>query len=305
MTKEQILEFFDNGANYTWTLYFFTINKHAKNPYRAYKVKMKDVNMVTNYANNLLRCVKEFQLDKINNIQEYNGANPNLTCDTLSVNNDLIKDNWNNLVRQISEPSTTELKNKIKGYVVVGQPKNDDVASFSLFKIANPIFNVNNKKSQVYKKNNEELDPFSDDLYRLYLTADFFVIGEDLYTLNYKFEEIFDMEKTLQKLKVDSVNEILSLNCFKGDEFKEYITSYSHPRTFITLNKERMDRMKDEAERKKIAEILKITINEACEFENLTNEQSLLLIKYLCYKVLKDGESGNLFEVSQAVKLEI
>ena len=305
MTKEQMLEIFDNGANYTWTLYFFTINKHAKNPYRAYKVKMKDVNMVTNYANNLLRCVKEFQLDKIDNVQEYDGANPNLTCDTLSVTNDLIKDNWNNLVRQISEPSTTELKNKIKGYVVVGQPKNDGGASFSLFKIANPIFNVNDKKSQVYKKNNEELDPFSDDLYRLYLTADFFVVGEDLYTLNYKFEDIFDMEKTLQKLKADSVNEILSLNCFKGDEFKEYITSYSHPKTFITLNKERMDRMKDEGERKKIAETLKITINEACEFENLTNEQSLLLIKYLCYKILKDGESGNLFEVSQAVKLEI
>lgn len=305
MTITEIKEIFNNGNNYTWSLYFFTINKKAKNPYKAYKVKMSDPNLITNYANNLLTCVKNIQLEGIDDIQEYNGQNPNLTCDKIETENELIKNNWNNLIEQISQPTTTEIKNKIKGYMLLGQPKNNETPSFSLFKVANPIFNVNDKKSQVYRKNNNELDPFSDDLYRLYLNVDFFVIKDTLYALNYKFEETFDIEKTLQKLKTEAVNIIIETGCFEGDEFVEYANSYSHPKTFITLDSDRLNKLKDEQQRKSIGTLLKLNMNENNRFINLTDEQSLLLIKYLCYKILKDGETGSLFEVSQATKLDI
>lgn len=305
MTLQEINNYFRIGTEYTWNLYFFTINRKANNPYKVYKIKMKDVNMITNYANNLLTCVEKYQLAKITEIENYDGQNTNLSCAKISTDNDLIKSNWTNLISNVFEPTTKEIKNKIKGYIVEGQPKDDNSKSFALFKVANPVFNVNDNKSIVFKKDNDELDPFSDDLYKLSLTVDFFVIGKDLYTFNYKFEEIFDIEKTLQKLKTDSINDILNLNCFSGEEFKEYLSSYAHPKTFITLSQERMDRMKNVYERKRIADILRIKINQNNEFENLTNEQSLRLIKYLCYKILKDGESGSLFEVSQAVKLNI
>lgn len=305
MTIDEIKDYFNNGEKFTWSLYFFTINKKGKNPYKVFKIKMGDISLITNYANNLLSCVNNYQLSKITNIEDYNGQNTNLSCDKLSTKSDLIKDNWNNLVSQVFEPSNVEIKNKIKGYMIIGQPKESNLSYFSLFKVANPVFKVGDKKSMVFKKDNDELDPFSDDLYRLNLTVDFFVIGDDLYTFNYKFEDIFDLEKTLQKLKNDAVDNILKLDCFAEDGFKEYLTSYSHPKTFITLNEERLNRMKNIDERKNIAEILHLDLNVDNKFINLTAEKSLLIIKYLCYKILKDGESGNLFEVSQAVKLEI
>lgn len=252
MTLQEINNYFNKGNEYTWNLYFFTINKRAKNPYKLHKIKMKDINMVTNYANNLLACVNKYQLANIEKIEDYDGQNTNLSCAKISTNDNLIRDNWSNLVSKFFEPTTNELKNKIKGYIIEGQPKQENLSNFSLFKVANPVFRVNDKKSVVFKKDNDELDPFSDDLYRLSLTVDFFVIGKDLYTFNYKFEEIFDIEKTLQKLKTDSINDILNLNCFSGEEFKEYLSSYTHPKTFITLSQERMDRMKNTDERKKL-----------------------------------------------------
>lgn len=305
MTIDEIKDYFNNGEKFTWALYFFTINKKGKNPYKVFKIKMRDVSLITNYANNLLSCVNNYQLSKIANIEDYNGQNTNLSCDKLSTKSDLIKDNWNNLVSQVFEPSNVEIKNKIKGYMVVGQPKESNLSYFSLFKVANPVFKVEDKKAVVFKKNNDELDPFSDDLYRLNLTVDFFVIGDDLYTFNYKFEDIFDLEKTLQKLKNDAINNILKLECFAESGFKDYLISYPHPKTFITLSEERLNRMKNIDGRKNIAEILHLELNEYNKFINLTTEKSLLIIKYLCYKILKDGESGNLFEVSQAIKLEI
>lgn len=305
MTIDEIKSYFNNGGKYTWALYFFTINKKAKNPYKVFKIKMRDVSLITNYANNLLNCVSNYQLSKITSVEDYNGQNTNLTCDRLSLKNNLIKEAWDNLASQVFEQTVFEMKNKIKGYMVVGQPKQEDIPCFSLFKVANPIFKVGDKKSVVFKKNNDELDPFTDDLYRLNLTVDFFVIADNLYTFNYKFEDIFNLEKTLQKLKCDAVNNILKLDCFEKDDFKEYLTSYSHPKTFITLSEERLNRLKNINERKNIASILHIDLNSDNKFTNLTPEKSLLLIKYLCYKILKDGESGNLFEVSQAVKLDI
>lgn len=305
MTITEIRNIFNSGNDYTWSLFFFTINKKANNPYKAYKIKMKDPNLIVNYANNLLGCVKNAQLDKIENIEDYDGDNPNLTCDKIETTNDLIKTNWNNLIEQIAQPTTTDIKNKVKGYVLLGQPKNEDVPSFSLFKMANPIFNVNDRKSQVFKKTDNELDPFTDYLYRLYLNVDFFVINNTLYALNYKFEETFDLEKTLQKLKMDTIDRIIETGCFNGEEFKDYANSYSHPKTFITLSEERLNKLKDGRQRANIGKMLKLSMNENNEFINLTNEQSLRLIKYLCYKIMKDGESGFLFEVSQAVKLDV
>ena len=139
----------------------------------------------------------------------------------------------------------------------------------------------------------------------MYLNVDFFVIKDTLYALNYKFEETFDIEKTLQKLKTEAVNIIIETGCFEGDEFVEYANSYSHPKTFITLDSDRLNKLKDEQQRKSIGTLLKLNMNENNRFINLTDEQSLLLIKYLCYKILKDGETGSLFEVSQATKLDI
>lgn len=305
MTKTELLEIFNDANNYSWSIYFFSMNKRAKIPYKANKVRIKG-EMLQNYTQNLLSCISKHQLEKIETISDYTGENPKLFCDKLSLDSEMIKTNWDNFWMKIAHPQDEKLKNKIKGYVLCGQPKSDNGHALSIFKVANPVFDMKkDKKATVFKRVDEELDAFADDLYRLYLSADFFVIDNDLYALNYKFEEIFDIESTLQNLKTNSVNQILAIPCFSDDSFKNYAEIYNHPKTFITLDNEKLDKIKDEQERIKISKRFKIELDENNKFKNLSNDQSLHLLKYLCLKIIKDGDTDGLVEVVQATKLEI
>lgn len=305
MTKNEIIEVFKDADNYTWSIYFFSMNRRANNPYKTNKIRIKS-EMLQHYMQNLFLCVTKYQLEKIETISDYTGENPKLSCDKLNLNSEIIKTNWNNFWTKIANSQDEKLKNKIKGYVLCGQPKEGNDHSLSIFKIANPVFDMNkDKRATVFKKVNEELDAFSDNLYRLYLSADFFIIDNDLYALNYKFEEIFDIDSTLQNLKTNSVNQILKIPCFSDDSFKNYAESYNHPKTFITLDNEKMEKIKDEQERIKISERFKIELDENNKFKNLSNDQSLHLLKYLCLKIIKDGDTNVLVEVAQATKLEI
>ena len=73
MSKE-VLKYICASArkdSYRWALYFFKIDKRAKQPFKANKVRFKNNTYLLQYAQNLLSATETFQIDQISEVQDY------------------------------------------------------------------------------------------------------------------------------------------------------------------------------------------------------------------------------------------
>ncbi|GAB6154756.1 hypothetical protein JCM17380_35060 [Desulfosporosinus burensis] len=286
---------------YAWNLYFFKISHRKKgNPYYVYKIKFKNVSYLPEYALVLCDAVSTYQIGPLENVQEYDGMNSKTSCDKIKVNNELLSEQWNYFFTSVSSASREEIKGKYQGYILDGQPTDETDKPITVVKIGNPLFNLENKKSVVFKHvENDELDQFSDDLCRLYLKADFLVISDTLYAFNHAFEGIFDMEKTMRRLKDNAIENIMATNAFRETEkVTSFMKSYTSPKTFLTLKQIRVDKLSTQEGRQEIANRLQLNTTGDSEIIVDTQEQANQLIKYLCYKIFQDKETDHLIEVT-------
>lgn len=293
---------------YVWMLYFLKIDRRSKQqPYKAYKVRFKNDNYLPTYATNLLYAINKYQIDSVSEVQEYDGENTKVTCDKLSLNNPLISAQWNNLVQCVIASSDHKIEGKLNGYILVGKPINQELKSVTFVKVANPITKLTNKRSVIFSTTaDDELDLITDDVCRLYLTVDFVIIDETMYTFNHTFETLFDIQKTMAKVKIASIEDIMGTEAISNaNDFKTYALKYKSARTFITLKEERVNRIKDRRSRRKVAEILNLQLDENGEFIINTSDEASLLIRYLCYKVFQDLETRDVLEASTITKLNI
>lgn len=311
MSKENLQAVFDSLKNdgYSWSLYFFRVDRRSENPFEVSKVRFKNTTYLSNYAQNLLSTVRKFQVDSIACVQEYDGENTKVSCDKLEITNEILSSSWNHLCEATAQSCESNLKGKIMGYLLCGQAISADAKTknVTLAKIANPLIELTNKRHVTFSATaNDELDIISDDLYRLYLTIDFIAVGNILYAFNHTFEKVFNIESTLKKVKSVAVDEIISTNAFSDcHNFKQLAQHYKSSRTFITLKKDRLEKIKTIEGRCEIARTLKIPLNENSEFIVQDEKQASLLIRYLCYKIIKDDESKDLLEVGTISKISI
>ena len=100
--------------------------------------------------------------------------------------------------------------------------------SVTFVKVANPITKLTNKKSVVFSSTaNDELDLITDDVCRLYLTVDFIAYNDVMYTFNHTFETVFNLEKTMAKVKQHAIEEIAGTKVFSDiDTFKFLASQY-------------------------------------------------------------------------------
>ena len=292
---------------YNWSLYFFKVDKRANQPFKAYKIRFKNSNYLTQYAGSLLEATERFQVDTISTVQNYDGENSKVSCDKLPLSDDLISDQWDLFNTAVASATETKIDGKINGYILFGQPtvKGDNPITF--VKVANPITKLTNKKSIVFSTTaDDELDLITDDVCRLYLTVDFIVYAGAMYTFNYTFETLFNLEKTMAKVKQTAIDEILNTDAFDDPTgFKSLATQYKSSRTFITLKQERVNRIKDRRSRKKIADMLKLPLDTQGDFSIKTPDEASLLLRYLCFKIFQDNETKDVLEANSVTKLNI
>lgn len=309
MNKEELIQLLEKGKTntYSWTLYFFKIDRRNHNPYTAYKIRFKNDNYLQQYVQTLIKMIIDNQLEKVSEIKQYTGENSKVSCDMIETSNELIKEQWDYFVRDIAEASDEKVKGKYHGYALEGIPENDNDKAIIFLKRANPIINLKNTRGKVFMFDSDsKLAEMSDDICKLYMNVDCIIIDENIYSFNYKIEDIFNMEKTMQKLKNRALQNILLTDVFENkEEFEQMAKSYKSPRTFLTLKSERIERIKDQIERKKIASMLKIDLNDADKFVFKNTEQVSLLIRYLCFKVFKDYETKGLFEANNVTEISI
>ena len=298
----------DNADNFVWSMYFYKIDRRAKgHPYKFYKIRFKNVAYLLSYAKSLMESVSNYQISPIEVVQEYDGENTKVSCDKIALENELISAQWTSFVTAFENATEEKIKGKINGYVLFGESKTDGSQTITFIKTANPITNLTNKKSVVFTTTaNDELEMFSDTVCRLFLNTDIVVIGQTMYTFNHNFEALFDLEKTMAKAKVAAIEKMVDTNSIAAPEtFKEYASQYTSTRTFITLKQERIDRVTDKRKRKAVASMLKIDFDESGDFIIDSKEKASYLIKYLCYKIFKDGETKDILEASTISTLSI
>ena len=262
-------------------------------------------NYLIKYAESLLNMVKKNQIKEIDSVKEYTGDNSKVSCDKLNIDSVLIKEQWDYLVETVGNSVDEKIEGKYQAYILEGEPVERGQASVIMVKVSNPIVKLENKRNAVFRyTESDELDALSDEICKLYMNIDFVVLQRNLYSFNYKFEELFHMEKTMQKIKARAMEQILEIDAFADSErFSELAKSYKSPRTFITLKQERIDRLVDEDSRVKVAKLLKIPVDGNGKLEIFTEEEAGLLIKYLCFKIFQEAETNDLLEAASVSKI--
>lgn len=307
MDKELLVKILEQTgtSSYSWALYFFKIDRRNNNPYTMYKVRFKNDNYLSHYVKSLIGMVAKYQLGKINEIKEYTGENTKISCDRIETSNELVKEQWDYFVMDIATASDEKVDGKYHGYVLEGVSTNKDEKAVAFLKMANPIINFKNKRSAVFTfDDNSELAEMSDEVCKLYMDVDCIVVDEQIYSFNYKLEDLFNIEKTMQKVKSKAIEEIVTIDAFENkEEFERMARAYKSPRTFITLKSEKMERIKNKAKRKKVASMLNIDVSDDGKFLFKNDEQVSLLIRYLCFKVFKDDETKELLEANNVTQL--
>lgn len=293
--------------SYSWSLYFFKIDNRGKQPYKVSKVRFKNGTYLSQYASNLLNVTENFQIEPISDVQSYDGENSKVSCDKLLITNELISEQWSLFNAAVAASSDQKLDGRINGYILCGHPSNEEEYSVTFVKLANPITKLTNKKSVVFSTTADNtLDLITDDVCRLYLTVDLIVYNGTMYTFNHTFETLFNLEKTMAKVKNEAIDEIINTNAFNDAEtFKSFASQYKSSRTFITLKPERVNRIKDKRGRKKVAEMLHIPLDDSGEFSISTTDEASLLIRYLCFKIFQDNETKDVLEANSVTKLSI
>lgn len=304
MTKEDLKKHLDenNLEKYCWDLYYFRINFTKNQPYAIYKARFTKSDYLMNYIKQLSSCVLQFQLNEVSEIQIYNGMNSKVTCDSISINDSILKDNFT-LFKDALENINDELPSnkRIHGYFLLGTNDKDTII---LFKTCNPFIKKISKKTSLFKLNGNMLDVIEDKICRFYLNVDFLVINDELLSFNLKFENVFNIEKTLQKIKDNAVSKICNINAFSNnDVFLEKMRSYNQKKIFITLSEDRLKLLSNPISRINIAKIYGFTID---------NENRLIIddeikfdeiMKYICGKLFHESEHDDIIEAHSIKKI--
>lgn len=290
---------------YNWTLYFFTIDRRSPNPYIVHKIRFRRSDSLQKYARALMQTEEKYKIEKIEQVQLYTGENSKVVCDKISLCNNLIKKDWEYLFNDIANASDEKIQGKYNGYILIGVPIQEDKSSVTAIKMANPIIDMHKQKSIVFNFTEEnELDIISDNICRLHMDVDMLIIGDWLYSFNLKAEVLFNMEKTMQKIKNDAIQNLLKIDAFSNEaDFEKYAKSYPSARTFITLNQERVKKLENRKQRKKVADMLKLQTDAYDRICFKNKEEVALLIKYICFKMFKDDETKGLLEASNVTKV--
>ena len=110
----------------------------------------------------------------------------------------------------------------------------------------------------------------------------------------------------MAKVKKGAIDEIAGTNVFSNvDTFKCLDSQYKSSRTFITLKPERINRIKNKRSRKAVADMLHLPLDSNGNFAITTEDETSLLIRYLCFKIFQDNETKDVLEANTVTKLSI
>lgn len=290
---DNLIKLFSKKDKYVWSLYFFKKDRRNKDqPFSAYKKRYRESDQLQKYVEDLLNSVMGYQLSKIVEVEPYTGTKVDIVCDYIKLEDQLINKEWENFALSIKNATDRAFDGKIIGYVISGEPIDSNEKPITLIKFSSPSISMNNKKSIIYKNTpSDELDLMRDNYYRLYWIIDAFVYDDKFYIFNNSFEPVFEIEKAVQKVKDAAIEKIITSNIVENTiEFREFAKSYKSPKTFVSLDEKRIDRLQSKEERIQAANSYELSLTQEGKVIIQTEDDFKKFIKYICLKnVCEEG----------------
>lgn len=230
-------------------------------------------------------------------VTDYDGSTIDKTVYTLSVNNELIQSEYNNLITAISTPDSeiNPLEFKPQAYLLKGiiNIDNSDYP-VKLISMQNPITILKHK----FCMQNGTFQEISDKVLSLRPTIDIVIFDGYVYMLTLAGENLFNMERSYKAICTTKISSIKDCNILTDfDAFSAVAGSGHNPRKFVSFNDSHLQKLKNANTRKKMAKKFNISL-EGDKFDSKKADTSDKLVKLLCDRGMVDPFDDNPMEVA-------
>ena len=230
-------------------------------------------------------------------VTDYDGSTIDKTVYTLSVNNELIQSEYNNLITAIATPDSeiNPLEFKPQAYLLKGiiNIDNSDYP-VKLISMQNPITILKHK----FCMQNGTFQEISDKVLSLRPTIDIVIFDGYVYMLTLAGENLFNMERSYKAICTTKIRSIKDCNILTDfDAFSAVAGSGHNPRKFVSFNDSHLQKLKNANTRKKMAKKFNISL-DGDKFDSKKADTSDKLVKLLCDRGMVDPFDDNPMEVA-------
>lgn len=285
-----------------WSLQLIKIktSKRDGTSYTGREIKFTPANKLDEFISEIsIRYTNDDKgiLKSFLGVTDYDGSTIDKTVYTLSVNNELIQSEYNNLITAIATPDSeiNPLEFKPQAYLLKGiiNIDNSDYP-VKLISMQNPITILKHK----FCMQNGTFQEISDKVLSLRPTIDIVIFDGYVYMLTLAGENLFNMERSYKAICTTKISSIKDCNILTDfDAFSAIAGSGHNPRKFVSFNDSHLQKLKNANTRKKMAKKFNISL-DGDKFDSKKADTSDKLVKLLCDRGMVDPFDDNPMEVA-------
>lgn len=285
-----------------WSLQLLKIktSKRDGTSYTGREIKFTPVGKLNEFVSEIAKRYTDDDkgvLKSFLGITEYDGSTIDKTIYTLSVENELVQSEYNNLITAIATPDSeiNPLEFKAQAYLLKGIINIDNTDyPVKLVSMQNPITILNHK----FWMQNGKFQEISDKVLSLRPTIDTVIFDDRIYMLTLAGENLFNMERSYKAICTTKINTIKECNILTDfDAFSAIAGSGHNPRKFVSFNDAHLQKLKNANTRKKMAKKFNISL-AGDKFDSTKPDTSDKLVKLLCDRGMVDPFDDNPMEVA-------
>ena len=285
-----------------WSLQLLKIktSKRDGTSYTGREIKFTPANKLDEFISEIsMRYTNDEKgvLKSFLGVTDYDGSTIDKTVYTLSVNNELVQSEYNNLITAIATPDSeiNPLDFKPQAYLLKGiiNIDNSDYP-VKLVSMQNPITILNHK----FWMRNGTFQEISDKVLSLRPTIDIVIFDDYIYMLTLAGENLFNMERSYKAICTTKISAIKECNILTDfDAFSAIAGSGHNPRKFVSFNDSHLQKLKNANTRKKMAKKFNLSL-DGDKFDSKKSDTSDNLVKLLCDRGMVDPFDDNPMEVA-------
>lgn len=291
-------------------------HKHSPNEYICHSFNFGDVSLQKNIIQEMCSSFLYMVEKRCNKqIVKYTGMNPKNVVEKLSVNDEIIIENWNSLIQHISidDDDTPLSKIDAAAFVFVGT-YNDGATDKNIYLISkkNPIVNLDNMKKRhvkipplISKSNTVVASPVP--IIQFGKCFDMIVFEDVMYSINLNFETIFNLEHSRKIICQKHLVEIAKANILLDmPSYQLYALKGHVPCKFITFNEANFKQICTSLGKMFLSKNFHIPIDEASQKFDLSDPKDAeIFTSVVCGKTKQELFGHKFCEVPSSTPLVI